>query len=417
MKRIEIILLTITLYTFSITTKASATASFNGEIGTSVSLDLSKTESSIFDKDISTRNFFAFQFDISKFLSIRTDITLQTANIFENSIGKDIDSTLRINELSVFYNNGNNFLSVFAGTFEPFGSDIFLQRHFGINKISSYITENFASLNSPCIYKYEDIGVSYTYQTKNFASSIYIYKYSDTIEETIENADGTEDTEETKRNILNTDLRFTGVFNYLTFDTSFGIYVPFENAADETDDAIFAIKEVGFHGGLEFLLGSPESISLFTQAGLSNMSYSPSEGFGITDDAIYLIFEPRFYDNNCTVALTFYGLNDEIIENSIFLTDAVGFSTSFVKSNIITKSAAIDLGAVFAGSIPGIYIKTIGDFSDYSSYSNFIFTTFSHIKTKSGVFTIAANIVPTAIYKDDATLSYFRFILGYKAKI
>ncbi|MCR5607214.1 MAG: hypothetical protein K6F69_10430, partial [Treponema sp.] len=347
--------------------------------------------------DISTNNFFAFQLDMSDFFSIRTDITLKTANIFEDSIGKDIDSTLIINELSAFYHNGNNFLSVFAGTFEPFGSDIFLQRHFGINKISSYITENFSSLNNPYIYKYEDIGASYTYKTKSLATSIYIYKYSDTVEETVENDDGTEETEETKRNILNTDLRFTGVFNYFTFDTSFGLYVPFENAADEEDDAIFAIKEIGFHGGLEFLLGSPETISIFTQAGLTNISYSPSDGFGIADDAIYLLFEPRFYDSNCTVAFTLYGLNDKVIENSIFLTDAVGFSTSIVKSNIITKSAAIDLGTVFAGSIPGIYLKTIGDFSDYSSYSNFIFTTFSHIKTKSGIFTIAANIVPTAI--------------------
>ena len=86
------------------------------------------------------QNIQQYQKEIDKknFYSLRSDIEKRIIEIDEFSIIK-----------RGVLNDSSNYFSVFMGTYDPIGSDIFLQRYFGITPIASKIADFPAPLG-PC---------------------------------------------------------------------------------------------------------------------------------------------------------------------------------------------------------------------------------------------------------------------------
>ena len=74
------------------------------------------------------------------------------------------DSKFKIDEISVVFRskglNSTNYFSIFMGTYEPIGSDIFLRRQFGIQPIMSKITESWLGIAGSVIYPLFGMGIA-----------------------------------------------------------------------------------------------------------------------------------------------------------------------------------------------------------------------------------------------------------------
>ena len=93
-----------------------------------------------YSPELKLQAFFQGQFNFSKNLWSHLEISLNTQNLISQSIFHETDSVFQIDEMSLIYRtpmeNSANYLGVFMGTFDPIGSDVFLQRYFGIDNIT-----------------------------------------------------------------------------------------------------------------------------------------------------------------------------------------------------------------------------------------------------------------------------------------
>ena len=163
---------------------AIETPYFSGCAGFMATL-ANETDSDDFSPEFNADNFFSGQLDFSGKVLLRCDLYLQAGNLFDSTIfdndANPNNAKFRIEELSGTYTiNGEStkhYISLFRGRYEPIGSDIFLQRQFGIPEISSLITKSWHGLSGSSIYPFYATGLSYVmHPDSNFAVGLYVYK-------------------------------------------------------------------------------------------------------------------------------------------------------------------------------------------------------------------------------------------------
>lgn len=300
------------------------------------------------DKEIYGQGFFAGQFDFSGKLLFRTEFYLETDNLIENSIletPEDNNSKFKIQELSATYKmnmmNTSHFLSIFLGNFEPTGSDIFLQRQFGLKSIASRMTESFHGLSGAAFSSFLGAGLAYTIRFNSpFATAVYLYK----------NRDSSSD-----QSALSGNLRLAGALSSFIFDISVGANCPVSHETSSGDKVLFMIDYAILNGGITAMIGSNYTSSLYLQAGISDFIVNPpksDDSYSVDTDKIYLIFEPRLVFNGGRIHFTLFNIPDGCFNDMIYFVHAPkndGLSTAGINMCLFTENLYLDSKAVTLG--------------------------------------------------------------------
>ena len=204
------------LAAFFLTAGLFAATSFSGYAGGKLNYSANPEYTDEYNPDLKLQAFFAGQFNFSQNMWSHLEFTINTQDLLGESIFHDTDAKFQIDELSII-TRGNmyssaNYFSAFMGTYDPIGSDVFLQRYFNIKPIGSKITESYLGLAGSILYPHFGIGISDIIKLYNrpiaFGGYIYINHEDDDFY------------------VFNSDLRFATVLRYLTLDFAGGIGVP-----------------------------------------------------------------------------------------------------------------------------------------------------------------------------------------------
>lgn len=361
------------------------------------------------DPELSIQSYFAAQFDFSSDFLIRTEFSIRTDDIINTGLFEDTEAIFCIDELSATYIKPflgiTQYFSLFVGTFEPIGSDVFLQRHFGIKPIASLITENWLGLKGSTVYPFYGVGASYVIQmnAKPVATGIYIYK---------------NDENEEEENQINLDLRFSSATNFFSVDLAAGIGAPL-NTKNGSEDVILLIDTLYLHTGIDVLIGNNYSNALFVQAGFDNLPIKAEDDvLEIDADDVYLLVEPRLYTQKYKAHLSMFSLPEKTVEKLVFVEDTFGFNLSIFTEKLYIKNKDFTFGFHTTVSFPdkNFYyaIKHTGDlFSDDVNYKISPFVSF---KLLGGIFKTMLQVKLNQMNGDDWQ-NAVKLNLGFKAQL
>ncbi len=228
----------------------------------------------------------------------------------QSIIGKNIldkpsslNSIFQVNEASAVVklqtSTVTHYLSLFYGEYEPIGSDVFLQRQFGIGPIRSDLTSSFSSLNGTSINESYGAGFSYVLRLASpIAAGIYLYKDRNEMEEgTYRTWDDKEKrwtynskniykswqvdpadkiSNPRQQEAFNADFRVAGAFDYLTFDFRTGLALPEDTSEGSVENGFMNINYLSLKAGVSVLAGKPTSMfNVLLQTGFSDLLLDP----------------------------------------------------------------------------------------------------------------------------------------------
>lgn len=348
---------------------ASAEIFFSGYTGAKANFNLGKKSESV-DPELELESYFAGQFNFSENIIGHAEFSLKTFDLIENSIFKATDSKFQIDEISVVFRskglNSTNYFSIFMGTYEPIGSDIFLRRQFGIQPIMSKITESWLGIAGSVIYPLFGIGIADVIHFSNQPLALGIYTYfNQELDDSFY--------------IFNADLRFAGVYRFFTFDLSAGIGTPLQKQS--TSDSLLIIKKIYWRVGMNMLVGNAYTNSLFMQAGISDVPFSKAEAeFEFDPNKTYILFEPRFRTSKFQLDITAFSLPQDTVNDFIFINDTLGINFNVFTDNLYFKNKMFLFGINTALSFPE---KTFMDFEDPASlFDDYTITIAPYVETK-----------------------------------
>ena len=356
--KLKILLVFAILFSFSIFS-VSAELFFNGYAGAKG--DFYSNPSSTkegFDPMFEIQAYFAGQLHISKQLLVRGEFSVQSEDIFKSGLFNDTIALFCINEISATYVKpflGNTqYISAFFGTFEPIGSDVFLQRQFGMRPITSLITESWLGLRGSYIYPFYGAGASYILHFDRWpiASGFYLYK---------NHAENKENDDQ-----INLDWRFATTTQFFTIDFATGIGAPLSKKYND-DDVILLIDTLYLHTGFEALIGNRYAYSFFIQTGFEQLTLR--EEASVEDSKIYLLLEPRFALEACNIHVTFFNFPARLLEANndlqlpnkklIFVEDSLGINMAIFTENLYIKNKNIGFGLHTTLSFPEKYLTNL----------------------------------------------------------
>lgn len=272
-------------------------------------------------------SYFAGQFDLSQNLMLRTSFSMYTTeSILKESIFRNTSAIFNLDEVSLTYRGSfgqlSHLLGFYIGEYDPVGSDVFLQRQFGIPSFASKLTESICGISRAKIYDMSGIGGSYVVKFPQSALGLNIY-YNKT-----ENG-------ESLLESLNTDFRVAGAWNLGALDFSFGLTMPMKHeillADDTTQKVILLIERADMHAGLTAFFGSSNSSSLLFQAGFTKLIIDPNEENDekvLSFNDVYILIEPRFVSKNMCLSISLFNMPETTKENLFYVNNPVGVSTS-----------------------------------------------------------------------------------------
>ena len=333
-----------------------AATSFSGYAGGKLNY-AANPEQSDFDPDLKLQAFFAGQFNFSQNLWSHLEFSINTGDLLSESIFHATDSKFQIDELSLIFRSNmytsSNYFSAFMGTYDPIGSDVFLQRYFNIKPIGSKITESYLGLAGSILYPHFGVGISDIIKLYNepiaFGGYIYINHEDDDYY------------------VFNSDLRFATVLRYLTLDFAGGIGVPL---ADQYrgEDVIIAVEKVYWHAGTTILLGNNFTNSLFVQAGIYNASFTKKQDSSIVSPKeIYLLVEPRLRLGNGHMNVSIFSLPQATVDKLLFVDDTLGVDLNFYGEASTLGSKQITYGSHLCVSFTDKYFTNLTDFANITS--------------------------------------------------
>ena len=371
-----------------------------------------------FDPAFALQGYFGGQLNIAPAFLLRLEFSIQTDDVTEQSPFSDggIASHFFIDELSATYIkpflNITQYFSLFLGSFEPIGNDIFLQRHFGIEPISSHITESWLGLRGSTAYPFYGAGGSYIVHLnkKPIATGAYLYVNDENWED---------------KNQLNLDWRFATVYPYLALDFAIGLGAPMSHKQGN-EDVIVLIDSLYLHSGINLLVGNKYSTSLFVQSGFSNLQLKAGETrYEIASKDLYLLVEPRFVTKNFQTHITMFSVPVETVEKLLFVTDTFGFNIAVFTDNLYIKNKNITFGFhttwSFGEDAQGrrrylTDLKHIADLVKDTEHFNVKITPFVDIPIAGGQVHTMLQATVTNL-SADTWKDHFKLSVGYKGRI
>ncbi len=349
-------LFSIVAATFLTISSINAAASFTGFTGGKLNYS-ANPNSSTYDPELKLQAFLAGQFNFSQNLWAHMEFSIDTNDLISKTLFDSTDSLFQVDEISIIsrtvFQNAANYFSAYMGTYDPIGSDLFLQRYFGIEPIASKITESWLGLAGSILYPHFGIGVSDVIKSANTPWAFGTYAYINH--------------EDAKYFVLNFDLRTACTYRFFTCDFAGGIGAPLANKYKGTD-VLVAIEKLYWHAGTTILFGNNYTPSLFMQAGLFNASFTAkSSGMFVGTDDIYLLIEPRFVFGNNHINLTAYSLPQETVNNLLFVDDTLGADLNFYSDSLIMGSHTAAIGAHICASFTNKDFLDLADIKHITS--------------------------------------------------
>ncbi len=329
------------LISFFLLSTLSAASSFSGYAGGRLNY-AANPDKEQYDPDLKLQAFFMGQFNFTQNLWSHIEFSLNTGDLLGQSLFHETDSKFQIDEISLIC-RGNlsdftNYLSFFLGTYDPIGSDIFLQRYFNITPIGSKITENYLGRPGSILYPHFGIGIADIAKLHSIPLAFGPYLYVNH--------------EDDKYYVLNGDLRIASVMRFLTIDFAVGIGIPLADKY-KGEDVLIAVEKVYWHAGTTILLGNNFTNSLFLQAGVYNASFMASNSNSIVSPKdIYLLIEPRLVLRDAHLNITLFNLPPDTVKQLLFIEDTLGINinayttTSLAGINSFTYGSHISVGLI-----------------------------------------------------------------------
>ncbi|MGN0730110.1 hypothetical protein [Treponema sp.] len=292
---------------------------FNGYTGFLAGVQ-NEYDSDDFDPCTTGETFLAGQIDFGGRLFLRGEFYTRANDIFDcDALNEDQpNSNFRVEEVSATYKinstHASHYVSLYYGNFEPIGSDLFLQRQFGIKPIRSSFTDSFHGLAGARLYPLYAQGIGYTFHPEgDFAAGVNLYKNKAAKE------DGQDD-------ILNFDIRMASLIGNSAIDFTAGLALPSESNEGD-DDALIYIKEIQLHGGLNFLVGNRNTTSVLFQVGVNKFitrkDTSDSENDRIDLKDVWAFVEPRANGKYMSIDTAGFLFPAEAAQDMIFLRNVV----------------------------------------------------------------------------------------------
>ena len=376
---------------------------FSGFAGAKFDFD-SKKESSDFDPQLKIQSFFAGQLNLSSNTIVHGEFSLKTEDIIENSLFKETPASFQIDELSIIHRqqllNATNYLSFFVGTYEPIGSDIFLRRQFGIQPISSRITESWLGLAGSIIYPLFGVGGAdiVHFDSYPIATGVYIY-----VNHELDDC-----------YVFNAAYRFACVYRFFTLDITAGIGVPLESS--NYDDAFIVVDKVYWRGGFNMLIGNAYTTSLFIQGGISDIPFTKrDEKFEFDEENTYLLFEPRFRGKKCQVDVTAFSLPEDTVKDFIFINDTLGMNINIYTDNLYFKNKMFLFGINASLTFPDKNFYHLGTPTDLFDDYSIAAAPYLELKLFNGELHSMVQVNFTDIMDSD-WYKAFKISIGYKSQ-
>ncbi|MCQ2586735.1 MAG: hypothetical protein MJ174_01375 [Treponema sp.] len=335
----------------------TAESFLTGNVGACLDYTAEKNLSNEYDPNVNLNAYFEGQFNFSENFWGHLGMSISTDNFVASGLFQEIPSFFEIDELSLVYRstyqNFSNYFGAFLGYFDPFGSDIFLQRYLGSTAISSKISTSWLGRDATPYPQY-GIGISDVAKLNAAPIAIGTYFYFN-------------DREPTYSYFLNADLRIAGLYRYCTFDTSFG--VGFLKSGSGT--SILSIDKVTLHGGATILIGNKYTQSLFLHTGIYNLIAETGSPITFTSDDFYFFVEPRFVFNYLNLNTCFYYMPDDNTKDAMdFVYQNLGANIDIYTDSLAIGDKNCTIGFLTSIAFPG---KKIDDL--FTSFTTFIQST------------------------------------------
>ena len=402
MNRKHIILLAAVI---SFSTGLFAATSFSGYAGGKLNYS-ANPEVEEFDPDLKLQAFFAGQFNFTQNLWSHLEFSIDTNDLLAQSIFHETESLFQIDEISLIaranmYSNANYF-SLFMGTYDPIGSDIFLQRYFNIKPINSKITESYLGLAGSILYPHFGVGIADVIKLYNepLAFGGYIYLNH----------------EDADYYVLNADLRFATNLSYLTCDIAGGVGVPLADKY-KGEDVIIAVEKLYWHAGTTILIGNSFTNSIFMQGGIYNASFKAKQDSSIVSpDDIYILFEPRLLFKSSHLDISLYSLPEKTVSELLLVEDTLGVNVNLYSEASVSSSNSILFGSHFSVSLIDKTFHDLKNFADFKADDyNVSVTPYIESQFLSGQLHVQGTIRFMELLRERAGHA-FSIDIGYRTK-
>ena len=390
---------------FYISTGLFAATSFSGYAGGKLNY-AGNPEEEDFNPDLKLQAFFAGQFNFTQNIWSHLELSIDTGDLLGQSIFHETESLFQIDEISVICRanllGSANYFSAFMGTYDPIGSDVFLQRYFNIKPIDSKITESYLGLAGSILYPHFGIGIADVIKLYNQPIAVGGYIYINH--------------EDEDYYVLNTDIRFASVLSYFTCDFAAGLGIPLADKY-KGEDVIIAIEKLYWHAGTTILIGNNFTNSLFLQAGIYNASFKAKQETSIVSpDDIYLLVEPRFLLKNIHLNVSLYSLPTKTVEKLLFVDDTLGMDINFFTDTSVAFSNSLTFGTHLSVSC---IEKTMYDLKEITTFTsddlNINITPYVESQFLSGQVHIQGKIRIMDFFRERAGHA-FSLDIGYRTK-
>ncbi len=382
MKKSKKILSSIMVAFVLYTANAFATSFFSGYAGGKLNYSANR-EAEEYDPDVKLQAFFAGQFNISESVWSHLEFSVDTHDILSQKLFHEVPSNFQIDELSLIarskMQNADNYFSLYMGTYDPIGSDIFLQRYFNMPPIASKITESYLGLAGSVLYPHFGIGIADIVRFYNQPIAFGGYFYVNH--------------EDDKYYVLNGDLRFACAYRYFSCDLAAGLGAPLADKY-QNEDVIVAIDKVYWHVGTTILFGNSYTTSLFIQAGINNASFNAGSSSTVLSlQDLYLLFEPRFYVQGSHFNITLFSLPPKTVETLLFVEDSLGVDLNLYSEAVTFANKEFTLGSHLSFSLIGKSLLSFKDMENILSDGyNINLTPYISTNFLSGELHIQGNI-------------------------
>lgn len=310
-----------------------------------------------YDPELKLQAFFQGQFNFSENIWAHLELSIDTSDFISEELFHVTPSNFSFDELSLItkaqIDASANYFSIFMGTYDPIGSDVFLRRYFGVQPLASKITESWLGMAGSILYPHFGLGVSDVIKLYNAPVAFGFYSYLNH--------------EDDKYFVINADLRFGCVFRFFSFDFAGGIGAPLSDKY-ENEDVWFAVDKFYWHAGTTMLIGNDYTQSLFIQAGLYNAPFTKSsKKISATQEDVYLLFEPRFRLDNAHVNFSIYSFPEDTVNKLLFIDDTLGINMNIYSDSVTLGTKKVVIGTHFAYSFPGKYFLDLKNIKDVVS--------------------------------------------------
>ena len=366
--------------------------------------------SGAFDMQLKLQSFFAGQFNIANNLIARAEFSMCTDDIIDNTIFNKTSADFKIDELSLIYRkqllDSVNFLSVFAGTYEPIGSDLFLRRQFGIEAISSKITESWLGLSGSIVCPLFGIGISDTvrFSRAPVATGGYLYVNR-------ENPDN--------NFVLNADARFACAYQYFILDTAAGINSPMKNKNGAGEDVILLVDSLYAHAGITLLIGNNYTpASFFMQTGVYDLPIKQgSDTFSFDIESIYLLAEFRTRISSYRTMFAVFSLPTDTVKELLFIRDTLGCNLTICNPSVYIGAQRFEFGIHNTLSFTDKTYIDVKDFIDlFASVPTITASPYAAVKIGLGEFRAMLQVRISELINDSPAAA-FECNFGYKMQL